>query len=69
MKGDIKASIIEKNLILHGIRFSKWSPGDGKTRYRITNMEGGREFSPNMDLSELRGWFRGFMFAKTGREY
>ena len=64
MAKDIGAKIIEANLLLHGLRVSQWAPGDGWTRYRITDLEGGREHSQNMTMVELRAWFRGFMFAK-----
>lgn len=65
MSKDITVSYMEKNLIQYGIRISAWAPGDGWTRYRITDLEGGREFSQNMTMVELRAWFRGYQYAKT----
>ncbi|MDD5453993.1 MAG: hypothetical protein PHW62_00635 [Candidatus Ratteibacteria bacterium] len=64
MAKDIGVKIIEKDLLKYGLRVSQWSPGDGWTRHKITDMDGSRDHSQNMTLVELRAWFRGFMFAK-----
>ena len=69
MSKDITISFMEQKLLPHGLRISKWSPGDGWTRHKVTDPEGGREYSQNMTMAEMRAWFRGFMFAKTNERW
>lgn len=65
MSKDITVNQMESNLMQYGLRISRWAPGDGWTRYKISNQTGDTDFSMNMTMAELRAWFRGFMFAKT----
>ncbi len=65
MSKDITVALMDRQLAQHGLRIGQWSPGDGWTRYKITNMEGSQEFSQNMTMAELRAWFRGYQYAKT----
>lgn len=69
MSKDLTSNEIDKRMQQYGMRISQWSPGDGWTRHKVTDKDGGREHSQNMTLAELRAWFRGFLFAKTGERW
>ena len=59
---DITVKEIEQGLRRFALGLSIWSPGDGWTRYKVTNLEGSRDFTNNMNLAELRAWYKGYMF-------
>ena len=48
-----------KELFPSGLIMQRWSPGDGWTRYKLTNLEGSRDYSQNLKIGEMLEFLRG----------
>ncbi len=49
----------------HIFSLGEWSPGDGKTRYRVEDMKTGRNVTAQLSLQEMRHFLDGIL---VGRE-
>ena len=50
----------------HGLDLIVSNPGDGWTRYRVTNGTGS-DITHDMDMKSFKIWLAGFIYAKEGR--